>query len=303
MNPIEKIAEAYPGFSIVNNRCQTSSSKTYVVLRSNAKNLKFLHRFSKGVLLSIATFLSGGLALISKNFRDYWEEVFSGKEIKHITEFMNDTQKKTDKCRDIIQKTPISIPVLNLDKSIIQPAPQKENSILAKALNFDPSEIDFSSPENASLAFVLLNSDFLDLDLSDYATTSKNALALMIHSLKKQRGKLPEDDQEKIENLLQKFQCAYEVEILRDALGRNNNTTTEFNAAKHDLEQRLMERLEKEEVLYLASGWVGSPAGHNINLELTPFRNKEGVLLVRGRIQNRGAGIEKHKAFINWSLD
>lgn len=322
MDPINEIMSEHPGFSKVDNRCQVLSGRTYVVAQSDTKNLTFLRRFSEGLLLFFATFFTGGLLLIHENLRDSWKEVFSGKEIKHITKLTNDTQIKNDNKRDQIlsnsqdprklpphnnlkkkvkrKKKNIKLPVLNPNQPILQPPPAKQKAEinLARGLNFDPSAIDFSSPENASLAFALLNTDFLGLDLSDYPTISKNALALMISSLKAQRDKLPEEDQEKIEQLLQKFQCAYEVEILRDAVARNCNTTTEFNAAKHDLQQRLMERLEKGESLYLSSGWAGSPAGHNINLELIPFRNEEGALVVKGRIQNRGSGIDKHEAFI-----
>ncbi len=160
-----------------------------------------------------------------------------------------------------------------------------------------PSALDFSTPERASMAFALINSDFLNLDL-DYPTTSIIGLALMIASLEATKNKFLDEDQTRIEQLLKKFHGAYDIEIIKDDIVTNCTTTNEFNTGFHRLNQELIAQLEKEETLYLASGWAGRPAGHNITLELTPFKNSDGVLMVRGRIQNRGAGIQHHQAFI-----
>ena len=156
---------------------------------------------------------------------------------------------------------------------------------------------DFSSPAKASLAFSLLNTDFLGFDFSDVPTTSKNALALMITSLEINKNRLPEEAQRNIEILLEKFRYAYEMELLHIKTIHHCNTPEEFRAANSELQNQLIERLKAEKPIYLASGWAGIPAGHHIALELTPFRNKEGVLMVKGLIQNRGAGIEHHETF------
>lgn len=185
---------------------------------------------------------------------------------------------------------------LNTPIFSLPPKDTKEFNFIDQ-LNFDPSVIDFSSPANASLAFVLLNTDFLGFDTSEYPTTSDNGLAMMIGFLKANRDKLPEEAQEKIKILLEKFQCAYEMRLLHQAIVDKCKTGEQFSAAKHVFIEALADRLKKGKNLYLSSGWAGKP-GHNINLELIPYQHSDGTLMVKGQIQNRGGGVDNHETFI-----
>ncbi|MCX7118478.1 MAG: hypothetical protein NTZ86_01185, partial [Legionellales bacterium] len=181
----------------------------------------------------------------------------------------------------------------------IFPAYQEECSIhLDAVLHSAPSRVDFSTPKGANLAFVLLNSDFLNLDVSDLSATSENALALIIYSLNAIKERLPEEDQDKIEQLLNKFQCAYNIELQTNAILDESATVDDFTQYTHIFKQNLIARLEHMETLYISSGWNGHPAGHHISLELTPYLNDYGILMVKGHIKNRGEGLQYHESFI-----
>jgi len=158
-------------------------------------------------------------------------------------------------------------------------------------------KVDPKLAAEASLAFVLLNSDFLGVSLSDYEITSKNGLELIMKSLKANRHHLPEEAQGRIDVLLNKFQTAYEIAVFQVTAASESKTTAQYKEAKDSLQKRIIQSLEKGESLYLPSGWAGKP-GHNINMELIPSLSSDGTMMVKGRIQNRGSGLKHHKAFI-----
>lgn len=305
------LKEIYPGYTEVQGRRSEKNGKVFTVIECNKKNLSLFHRALKFLSVVFLTTTSMFTALFSSRVRDCWYEVFSGKEIKHIT-LGADSEIEADDAIAVIARifnkiikkcngSPLfKLPTLNTDESIFFSSPKEEEKGISFELNPNttPSKTNFSSAENASLAFVLLNTDFLTLDLSEYPTTSEKALAFMSDLLKKNREKLPKEVQANITKLLQKFDCAYEVEVLCNALAKECNTVKEFNRAQHILRQTLMDRLLRGETLYLKSGWAGTPSGHNITLELTPYqRVEDGALMVKGRILNRGSGIDRHQVF------
>lgn len=161
----------------------------------------------------------------------------------------------------------------------------------------DALAIDFSTPKNASLAFALLNTDFMDLDLSGYATTATNALALMIQSLIANRDKLPAKSQVHVDTLLNKFQGAYDIANWSARITQTCPTPALFHQAEQSMEQMLLQHLARNESLFLVSGWTAAE-GHCITLELTPRVTAENTISVTGRIQNRGAGIKRHDVFV-----
>lgn len=255
--------------------------------------------FGIGSLSVILLIVGGGVSFITSIISWYLSDIPSQLEEEELLEPVEEpifSQKISAELHKYMEGSQLAADLFTLNAQ-----QQSMEFHLHLGSQFNPAVIS-KVPQYATLDFILKNTDYLGLDVSDQETTAKNALALMIASLEQIRSKLAEEDRDNLNKLLQKFQCAFDVEVLREAAAKHCNTATEYNTFQKGFNQLLIEHLETKGALYLASGWVARPSGHNIMLELTSYRREsDGMLMVKGRIQNRGAGVELHPAFIRGS--
>ena len=141
-----------------------------------------------------------------------------------------------DHAHDVDSAVPIFLP-----RPQPQSKPQQQSSITQFLPN--PHSIDFTTAKGATLAFALMNTDFLNFDFSDVATTPGNALALMIQWLTAIQTQLPKESQLPLKHLLKKFHTAFEVEMLQDRLTRIAETETALHEAKWSIIDMLTEKL------------------------------------------------------------
>ncbi|MEX1012587.1 MAG: hypothetical protein WD595_06665 [Waddliaceae bacterium] len=133
-----KIEEKFPGYSEISGRRSEKNGKIYTVIQSDQKKLPILYRTFEFLLLTILTVGTLCIALFSSKIKDSWEEVFSGRSIKHITFSKSDLLQRVGKS---VQRN-IDSRDRNAVNSILPPPENDEEVKVSGVLEKETEETD-----------------------------------------------------------------------------------------------------------------------------------------------------------------
>lgn len=125
-------------------------------------------------------------------------------------------------------------------------------------------------------------------------------LSFMIWSLDQMlcNGEIPADEKERVLKKLNSYQAAYRIGVIHEeqllCKLTDPKRTEDVIIAKNICVNAIIRELETNQFVTISSGYSASPSGHEVVLNFYIEVDLDGNRMVKGRVFNRGEGIEFH---------